>query len=247
MAVSSLLSSTSVQSPIRTAVAAAAARQGSSFGPMLREIARLPGTPSEQVQGAKETPFRFDEQTWLRLVQTHGASHGLGHLADGIVTDGNGAREARNPDLGLEILRLRDDPAVARTMAEHLAAEHAKVLQGELGRAPTDGELYLSHLLGPDKAARFVRLQAANPAASATELFPDAARRYPALFGSETAPASLQDVQGRLALGAVKSAKAPAERARFAETVAANVLAKSDGAVGVAGAARQAIKAASQF
>lgn len=227
MAVSSLLSSTSVQSPIRTAVAAAAARQGSSFGPMLREVARLPGTPAEQLQGSKETPFRFGEQTWLRLVQTYGGDHGLGHLAEGIVSEGNGAREARNPELGQEILRLRDDPAVARAMAERLAAEHAKVLQGDIGRPPTDGELYLSHLLGPDRAARFIRLHAANPAASATELFPDAARRYPALFGTEAASVTLEEVRDRLALDAVQPAKARAERSKFAETVASTVLTKS--------------------
>lgn len=207
MAVSSLLSSTSAQNPIRTAVAAAAARHGASFGPMLREAARLPGTPAGQMPASDKTPFRFDEQTWLRLVQTYGAEHGLGHLADGIVTVGNGAREARNPDLGQEILRLRDDPKVAQVLAEHLAVEHAKALQGEIGRAPTDGELYLSHLLGPDRAARFIRLHAANPAASATDLFPDAARRYPALFGAKTASVNLQEVWDRVAQGA--AAKKP--------------------------------------
>ncbi|WP_119422830.1 hypothetical protein [Desertibaculum subflavum] len=238
MAVASLLNSTSVQSPIRTAVAAAAARQGTGFGPMLREIARLPGTPADQVQGSPKTPFRFDDQTWLRLVQTYGAGHGLGQLAEGILTDANGAREARNPDLGQEILRLRDDPAVARVMAEHLATEHAKVLQGELGRAPTDGELYLSHLLGPDRAARFSRLQAANPAASATELFPDAARRYPALFGTEANSATLRDVQQRLSLTPVQAAKPKAELSRFTSTVAETVLSKSGAPLA---AARQAI------
>ena len=227
MAVSSLLNSTSAQSPIRTAVAASAARHGTSFGPMLREIARMPGTPADKLQGAKGTPFRFDDQTWLRLVQTHGADHGLGHLAEGIGTGANGAREARNPELGQQILRLRDDPAVAGIMAEHLATEHAKVLQGEIGRAPTDGELYLSHLLGPDRAARFIRLHAANPAAQASELFPDAARRYPNLFGTEAAPASLQEVRDRLTLDAAKPIKPKQERSRFAETVAETMLTKS--------------------
>lgn len=243
MAVSSLLTSNSVQSPIRTAVAAAAARQGSSFGLMLREIARMPGTPVEQLQGSKETPFRFDDQTWLRLVQAHGADHGLGHLAEAIVTDGNGAREARNPALGQQILRLRDDPEIARVMAEHLAAEHAKALQGELGRAPTDGELYLSHLLGPDRAARFIRLHAANPAASATDLFPDAARRYPALFGSEAAAATLREVRDRLASDVVSPAKARAERSKFTASVANTVLAKPTGPISVGSAAQQAFGA----
>lgn len=238
MAVASLLNSTSVQSPIRTAVAAAAARQGSGFGPMLREVARLPGTPADQVPGNQKTPFRFDDQTWLRLVQTHGADHGLGHLAEGILTDGNGAREARNPELGQEILRLRDDPEVARVMAEHLAVEHAKLLQADLGRAPTDGELYLSHLVGPDKAARFVRLQAANPAASATELFPDAARRYPALFGTEANSATLRDVQQRLSLTPVQPAKPKIELSRFTSTVAETVLSRSGDPLA---AARQAV------
>ena len=227
MAVSSLLSSTSAQSPIRTAVAAAAARHGTSFGPMLREIARMPGTPADRLEGNKATPYRFDDQTWLRLVQTHGADHGLGHLADGIGTSANGTREARNPELGQQILRLRDDPAVAGIMAEHLATEHAKVLQADLGRAPTDGELYLSHLLGPDRAARFIRLHAANPAGSASALFPDAARRYPALFGTEAAPASLQEVRDRLAFDAAKPANPKAQRSRFAETVAETMSTKS--------------------
>jgi hypothetical protein len=243
MAVSSLLSSTSAQSPIRTAVAAAAARHGTSFGPMLREIARMPGTPAERLEGSKGIPYRFDDQTWLRLVQTYGGDHGLGHLAEGIATDGNGAREARNPELGLQILRLRDDPAVAGIMAGHLAVEHAKVLQGEIGRAPTDGELYLSHLLGPDRAARFIRLHAANPAAQASDLFPDASRRYPALFGTEAAPASLQEVRDRLALDVAKPTKPQQARSRFAETVAETMLTKSANALDTDAGIKQAISA----
>ena len=243
MAVSSLLSSTSAQSPIRTAVAAAAARHGTSFGPMLREIARMPGTPAEKLQGAKDTPYRFDDQTWLRLVQTYGGDHGLGHFAERIATDSNGAREARNPELGQQILRLRDDPAVAGIMAEHLAAEHAKVLQGDLGRAPTDGELYLSHLLGPDRAARFIRLHTANPAALASDLFPDAARRYPALFGTEAAPSTLQEVRDRLTLDPAKTVKPRAERSQFAETVAETMLTKSASALDTNAGIKQAISA----
>ncbi len=182
------------QSPIRTAIAASAAKQGSKFAPHLATVERQPGIRPADQKNMSPGPFRFDEQTWLRLVQTYGSQEGLGLAAEQITTGENGARMVRNPDREAGILSLREDPAIAQAMASRLALEQAPALASVLGRVPTDGELYLSHLLGPDRAARLVATRAANPAASATDLFPEAARRLPSVFGSKGAPKSVDQV-----------------------------------------------------
>jgi len=182
------------QSPIRTAIAASAAKQGSKFAPHLAAVERQPGIRPADQKNMSQGAFRFDEQTWLRLLQTYGTQEGLGLAAEQISTGENGARAVKNPDREAGILALREDPAIAQSMATRLALEHAPVLAGALGRTPTDGELYLSHHLGPDRAARLIATRAANPAVSATELFPEAARRLPTLFGSKAAPKSVDQV-----------------------------------------------------
>jgi hypothetical protein len=69
-------------------------------------------------------------------------------------------------------------------------------------------------------------------------LVPDAARRYPALFGTEANSATLRDVQQRLSLTPVQAAKPKAELSRFTTTVAETVLGRSGDPLA---AARQAI------
>ncbi len=186
------------QSPIKTAIAASAARQGMKFAPHLAQVERQPGIRPADQKNMAAGPYGFEEQTWLRLLQAYGSQEGLGIAAEKVGTEANGARVVKDPDLAGRILALREDPDIARAMAHHLAIEQAPALTRSLGRPPSDGELYLAHILGTDRAARLIATRAANPAASATELFPEAARQLPALFGSKAAPKTVDQVMSTL-------------------------------------------------
>lgn len=204
------------QSPIRTAIAASAARQGNKFAPHLAQVERQPGIRPADQKNMAPGPYRFDEQTWLRLVQTYGSQEGLGLAAERITTEPTGSRTIRDPDQVARILALRDDPGVAQAMATRLATEQAPVLANAIGRPPSDGELYLAHLLGPDRAARLIATHAANPAASATEMFPEAARRLPLLFGSKASPKTVDQVMATVE-PATDARVASGRKARFTD------------------------------
>ncbi len=48
-----------------------------------------------------------------------------------------------------DILALRTDPEISARMAGEFARENAETLQARLGRAPSAGELYAAHVMGP--------------------------------------------------------------------------------------------------
>ncbi len=62
-----------------------------------------------------------------------------------------------------QILKMRDNPEIASTMAGAFSRRNAAEIQGVLGRQPSSGELYIAHFLGANGAKRFLSLRAANP------------------------------------------------------------------------------------
>jgi hypothetical protein len=67
-------------------------------------------------------------------------------------------------------------------MAGELTSDHASYLRGRVGRAPTAGELYAAHFLGPQGAARLIQAMQTSPGASAAALFPEAAGANRSIF-----------------------------------------------------------------
>ena len=59
---------------------------------------------------------------------------------------------------------------------------NARHLTNKLGRAPTDGELYIAHFMGANGAARLIGMAEANPGATAAHSFPAAARSNRSIF-----------------------------------------------------------------
>lgn len=114
--------------------------------------------------------FQFIDSTWLTMVQRHGADHGLGAYADAIETR-NGRPFVADAGLRQEILNLRYDPELSARMAGELAQENAALLENRLGRAPTAGELYAAHVMGPSGAARLIAA-AGEGAPNASAIFP---------------------------------------------------------------------------
>lgn len=126
--------------------------------------------------------FQFVDQTWLGLIKREGASVGLERLANEIISDGKGGWTVANLQEKTKILALKSDPLVASVMAGKFTQENARQLEGSLGRAPTEGELYVAHVLGASGATKLMRMAKNEPNTTAAVAFPRPAAANPELF-----------------------------------------------------------------
>lgn len=81
-----------------------------------------------------------------------------------------------------QIHAMFKDPKVAMIGAALLARSNANAIQREIGRPPSDGELYMAHFLGSGGATTILRAVQTNPNASAAELLPKAAAANRTVF-----------------------------------------------------------------
>jgi hypothetical protein len=186
----------------QAAIQRAAQATGVDFS-LLVETARRESALNPQAKAATSSAtglFQFIESTWLDMVRRHGAEHGLGEAASQI-----GVRDGRSfvadPNARAQILELRNDPEAAARMAAELARENADTLSARLGRAPSAGELYAAHVMGPAGAARLIEAAQAG-APSAAAIFPREASANRGLFYANGAPVSAQALLSRLDLDA---------------------------------------------
>ena len=126
--------------------------------------------------------FQFIDQTWLATIKQAGPALGYGQYADAITKNESGHYEVADPAMRSEILKLRNDPTANAVMAGAFTQSNAAVLSSRLGRAPSEGELYIAHFLGAGGAAKLVTLAAHNPNAHATDFFGHAAHANPSIF-----------------------------------------------------------------
>lgn len=126
--------------------------------------------------------FQFIDQTWLGTVKEAGAQLGYGKYADAITKTSSGNYTVGDPAARTAILKLRDDPAAASSMAAVLTQSNSFKLTGKIGRRPTDGELYMAHFMGVGGAAKLITNAEDNPQASAARLFPNAAAANRSIF-----------------------------------------------------------------
>ncbi len=126
--------------------------------------------------------FQFIETTWLATIKQAGAALGFGRYADAITQTPSGNYEVRDPAMRSEILKLRNDPSANALMAGVFTKGNASALSERLGRAPSEGELYIAHFLGAGGGARLISLAGSNPNARAADYFPNAAQANPSIF-----------------------------------------------------------------
>ena len=126
--------------------------------------------------------FQFIEQTWLGTVKEAGAKLGYGKQADAITRLPSGRYEVSDPAARADILKLRNDAAANSAFAGVLTQSNSFKLVGEIGRRPTDGELYIAHFLGVRGASRLINNAEQNPNASGASLFPSAAASNRSIF-----------------------------------------------------------------
>lgn len=143
--------------------------------------------------------FQFVEQTWLGTLKQSGPTLGYGRYADAITRTASGHYEVKDPTLRSQILKLRNDPAANAVMAGAFTKANAAYLAQKLGRAPSEGELYIAHFLGAGGAARLISQAADNPNAPAAAAFGNAAKANPSIFydrrtGAARSLAQVRDV-----------------------------------------------------
>src|SRR5438445_367807 len=107
--------------------------------------------------------YQFIDQTWLGTVKEAGTQLGYGKYADAIDRSPSGTYSVSDPTARDAIMKLRDDPDAASSMAAVLTQSNSFKLTGKIGRRPTDGELYMAHFMGVGAAAKRADLPLAVP------------------------------------------------------------------------------------
>lgn len=185
-----------------SAVHSASARTGVDFSYLLEKAAVESGYRTDVKASTSSATglFQFIEGTWLDMVQSHGAKHGLGRYAAAIQRDRNGAPFVANPSLRQEILDLRKDARTSALMAGELVKENKQALENELGRPVGKTDLYLAHFLGANGAATFLKAMDRDPHRNAAPLLPEAARANRGVFYDKAGrPLSLGQIYDRFA------------------------------------------------
>ena len=161
--------------------------------------------------------FQFIDQTWLGTVKEAGTQLGYGQYADAISKTGSGSYSVSDPAARNAIMKLRDDPAAASSMAAVLTQSNSFKLTGKLGRRPTDGELYMAHFMGVGGAAKLISNAEDNPQASAAQLFPNAAAANHSIFYDRSGQArTVSEVYSVLSARYAGAANSPATRTAMA-------------------------------
>jgi Transglycosylase SLT domain len=161
--------------------------------------------------------YQFIDQTWLGTVKEAGAQLGYGKYADAISKSASGSYSVSNPADRTAVMKLRDDPAAASSMAAVLAQSNSFKLTGKIGRRPTDGELYMAHFMGVGGAAKLISNAEDNPNASGARLFPNAAAANRPIFYDHSGRArSVSEVYSVLSTRYASAANSPATRTAMA-------------------------------
>jgi Transglycosylase SLT domain len=177
-------STPAVGSTVTGAIRQASAATGTSFNYLLA-TARVESGLNPQAGASTSSArglFQFIDQTWLGTMKQSGAELGYGRYAAAITQTASGHYQVTDPEMRKEILALRNDPTANATMAGAFTRANADVLSKKLGRAPSEGELYIAHFLGAGGAARLISLASSDPNAKATQYFPNAATANSSIF-----------------------------------------------------------------
>lgn len=126
--------------------------------------------------------YQFIDQTWLGTVKEAGTQLGYGNYANAITKTPSGSYTVDDPFMKRSIMKLRDDPEAASSMAAALTQSNSFKLTGLLGRRPSDSELYMAHFMGVGGAAKLIANAEDNPQAVGARLFPNAASANRSIF-----------------------------------------------------------------
>ena len=204
---------------IAGAIKQAASTTGTSFEYLLATAkmeSNFNPTASASTSSARGL-YQFIDQTWLGTVKEAGAQLGYGKYADAITKSPSGSYSVSDPAARTAIMKLRDDPAAASSMAAVLTQSNSFKLTGKIGRRPTDGELYMAHFMGVGGAAKLISNAEDNPNASGARLFPNAAAANRSIFFDRSGRArSVSEVYSVLTSRYASAANSQATRTAMA-------------------------------
>lgn len=173
-----------VPQTIDTALRNASKATGVDFDYLLKTAVRESGLDSDAKSKTSSATglFQFIEQTWLGMIKSVGPQMGMGDIAAQIETTPDGRHKVTEGADRSAILALRKDPGVAAMVAGAYTRVSHDTLSENIGRQPTEGELYIAHFLGAGGAVRLISEAETNPDRAGRDLFPDAARANRSIF-----------------------------------------------------------------
>ncbi|MET0605809.1 MAG: transglycosylase SLT domain-containing protein [Beijerinckiaceae bacterium] len=189
---------------VADAVRAGAERAGVDFNFLLRTASRESSLDPTAQAGTSTAMglFQFIEQTWLRTVKLDGPKHGLQRYSDAISSDARGRYAVADKAMRTVILALRRNPEISAALAGELARRNGAALSEALGRQPSDGELYLAHVMGARGAVSLIKRAAVAPGERAASHFPEEAEANRTVFYARGGRArSLSEVRQKLTEG----------------------------------------------
>jgi hypothetical protein len=211
------------QGRVDAAIRNAAARSGVDFNYLYHQARLESGfNPNAKASSSSATGlYQFLDQTWLAMIDKHGAQNGLGWAADAVQRGGNGRYFVSDPAMRRQIMELRRNPEAASAMGAAYASDNRAHLERRLGRPMQAVDLYMAHFLGAGGATQFLRAHDTTPGASAAAAFPQAARANRNIFFKrDGSPRSFTEVRnmmaakltigGRTMTASAGSAQAPA-------------------------------------
>jgi hypothetical protein len=166
------------------AIRQAATSTGASFNYLLA-TAQIESNFNPAAQAATSTAkglYQFIDQTWLGTMKAAGRALGLDRFAAAISRGENGRFEVQDATARQAIMNLRGDAKVSALLAGQNAQANAAQLKDGLGRAPTEGELYIAHFMGADGATRLIDAATHRPDTRGADLFPSAAQANRPIF-----------------------------------------------------------------
>ncbi len=197
--------------PVMQAIRQGADRTGTDFDYLVRTAQRESSLdPQAKARTSSASGlFQFIEQTWLSMVRSEGARHGLDDQAKSIQQGADGRLVVPDPKAREQIMALRHDPEVAATMAGAFTQRNREQLMGALGREPTGGELYIAHVLGARGATELIGAAQSAPQRSAAKDFPEAAAaNRPIFFDKSGRARSMAEVYASLSAAHADIARA---------------------------------------
>src|SRR5258707_3617901 len=161
--------------------------------------------------------YQFIGQPWLGTVKEAGAQLGYGKYAAAITKSPSGSYSVSDPAARSAIMKLRDDPDAASSMAAVLTQSNSFKLTGKIGRRPNDAELYMAHFMGVGGAGKLIQNAEDNPQATAARMFPNAAAANRSIFYDRAGSArSVSQVYSVLATRYASAANSKDTRTAFA-------------------------------
>ncbi len=129
------------------------------------------GNPNAKNPNSSATGlFQITKPTWMSLVSKYGKDYGV-------------------------TMKDITDPESNAIMGAKLMQDNTEKLKKEFGRDPSEGEIYLAHVLGASDA---IKLMQSSPYQTASTLFPKAAKANRAIFFDGNKPRTVTEVYQKI-------------------------------------------------